>query len=184
MNSDQVTMTGFEAPEINELHFLKSIRREIDMAVAQKGGDPKLISIKSTRPTKGSSGGYTVVKLENFTAFRLKLRGKQQYILLPMVFSDLLEGDFHSAPLPSEGKYLRLPVDDRHPISSYKNFLIRVAGETVNRYPKEWDCCSLYQQCSDVKACVLEDKELALRCGYRKILNSGRIFYGKNRNID
>lgn len=184
MNTNQVAMDGFELPEINEFQFLESIRQEINTVVAQKGGDPKLISVKSTKPAKGTSGGYTVVKLENFTAFRLKLRGKQQYILLPMLFSDLLESDFHTASLPSEGKYLRLPVDDQHTIDSYKELLIRVAGETVNRYPKEWDCCSLYQQCSDAKSCVLEDKELALRCGYRKILNSGKIFYGKNRNVD
>ena len=184
MSDSQVVLSGFEAPEINELHFLKNIRHEIDLVVAQKGGDPQLISIKSTRPTKGSSSGYTVVKLENFTAFRLKLRGKQQYILLPMVFSDLLEDDFHNVSLPSEGKYLRLPVDDQHPIASYKNFLIRVVGETVNRYPKEWDCCSLYEQCSNAKTCVHEDKKFALRCGYRKILNAGKVFYGKNRNID
>lgn len=184
MSDSQVVLSGFSSPEVNELHFLKSIRHEIDMAVAQKGGDPKLIFIKSTRPTKGSSGGYTVVKLENFTAFRLKLRGKQQCILLPMVFADLLEGGFRGASLSPEGKYLRLPVDDQHPIASYKDFLIRVVGETVNRYPKEWDCCSLYEQCSNAKACVHEDKEFALRCGYRKILNSGKIFYGENRNID
>ena len=29
----------------------------------------------------------------------------------------------------------------------------------------------------------ITDKAFALGCGYRKILSSGRIFYGNNRNI-
>ena len=45
-------------------------------------------------------------------------------------------------------------------------------------------CCSRYEKCSDAKKCIHPDPVFALGCAYRNNLDSGRIFYGKNRNID
>lgn len=47
-----------------------------------------------------------------------------------------------------------------------------------------YGCCHLYKECSDSKKCLKEDKMSAKVCQYRKNLEQGRIFYGKNRNID
>lgn len=44
-------------------------------------------------------------------------------------------------------------------------------------------CCSRYEACSDAKHCTHPDIMIASRCAYRKNLHSGKIFYGKNRNI-
>lgn len=49
--------------------------------------------------------------------------------------------------------------------------------------PKSYDCCAFYVECSDAKRCV-NQSESSLGCGYRKVLADGRVFYGKNRNID
>ena len=46
-----------------------------------------------------------------------------------------------------------------------------------------YGCCHLYQQCSDAKRCVSKDKMYATVCSYKRNLESGRIFYGKNKNI-
>lgn len=54
----------------------------------------------------------------------------------------------------------------------------------LDRLPKEFSCCSRYMQCSDAKICVHPDKPFAAGCFYRKVLHSGRVFYGENRNID
>lgn len=45
-------------------------------------------------------------------------------------------------------------------------------------------CCSRFVECSDAKKCVHENKIYSMGCKYRKNLEAGRIFYGKNRNID
>lgn len=45
-------------------------------------------------------------------------------------------------------------------------------------------CCSRFIECSDAKECVHENKIYSMGCKYRKNLESGKIFYGKNRNID
>lgn len=45
-------------------------------------------------------------------------------------------------------------------------------------------CCSSYVECSDARHCVHTDLAYATACQYRANLESGRIFYGKNQNID
>ena len=45
-------------------------------------------------------------------------------------------------------------------------------------------CCSHFIECSDAKKCVHENKLYSKACIYRDSLDKGRIFYGKNRNID
>lgn len=44
-------------------------------------------------------------------------------------------------------------------------------------------CCSKYLECSDMRRCIQPDKGLARECIYRRHLEEGSIFYGKNRNI-
>lgn len=180
---EQFTLSGFEPPEAKETEFLESILPQLKTSVVAHGGPDDLLFYKSTTPDMKASG-YTAVFFYNFTAFRLRLRGKQHYISLPTVFSDLVPENFPSKQTKSDTKYLRLLIDAQHPIESYTDFLVQIAGATVDRYPKEWDCCSRYAACSDAKTCIHPDKTFALSCGYRRILNSGRIFYGKNRNID
>lgn len=172
----QVTLTGFEPPEHNEREFLSAIETDLRSAAEDMGGDSQLMKISVT-------SSYTAVMFGNLTAFRLKIRGKQRYIFIPLSLADLIpEGTPKKKPSDKE-KYWKILITDAHPLNSYKDFLVKVMAETVNRYPKEWDCCSRYLECSDAKTCVHPDKAFALGCGYRKTLSSGRIFYGKNRNI-
>ena len=183
MMDNQITMMGFETPDYREALFLETVLPIFKSAVSAKGSDGNLVSYRATQVDSKSSG-YTAVFFHNFTAFRLRLRGKQHYISLPLAFVDLVPDEFPVKQLDSDTKYLRILIDENHTIESYTDFLTIVVGETVNRYPTEWSCCSRFDACSDAKACIHPDKTFALGCGYRKILNSGRIFYGKNRNID
>ncbi len=181
--SSQITLTGFESPEYHEKEFLTIIETDLRAAVESIGGDGSLLSITTTKSTKISAGGYTAVKFGNLTAFRIKIRGKQHYISIPLSLADLIPVDAPSKKPTNSEKYYRVLITDEHSAESYIPFLVNVVSETVNRYPKEWDCCSRYLECSDAKTCVHPDKAFALGCGYRKILSSGRIFYGSNRNI-
>lgn len=46
-------------------------------------------------------------------------------------------------------------------------------------------CCSRYRQCSDVGKCLIPEENYSVNCLYRKSLESGIIFYGKNsKNFD
>lgn len=65
-----------------------------------------------------------------------------------------------------------------------KELLTQVMQNFIDKLPKEFDCCSRYMECSDAKHCIHPDRDFSLKCGYRKILRSGKIYYGVNRNID
>lgn len=41
-------------------------------------------------------------------------------------------------------------------------------------------CCSSYIKCSDERQCIHKDDEIYAGCQYRKNLEAGNIFYGKN----
>lgn len=45
-------------------------------------------------------------------------------------------------------------------------------------------CCSAYIKCSDAGKCVHENKLYSKACIYRTNLDQGKIFYGKNKNVD
>lgn len=173
---NQVAFIGFEAPEHHERGFLDKIAPDLQAVIEDMGGDSQLMNISVTI-------SYTAVMFGNLTAFRLRIRGKQSYISIPLTLADLIPSDASIKNASAGEKYCRVLITDEHPLDSYTSFLINVVGETVNRYPKEWDCCSRYLECSDAMACTHPDKAFALGCGYRKILSSGRIYFGKNRNI-
>lgn len=44
-------------------------------------------------------------------------------------------------------------------------------------------CCSRFIACSDEMECIHPNHLFALGCAYRKNLDQGKIFYGKNRTI-
>lgn len=180
---EQITLTGFEAPDSKESNFLDSIFPMLQEITKTKGVPVDLLTRKPTQ-TDSKSSGYTIVSYHGSTAFRLKMRGKQHYISVPTLFDTLIPEDAPRKQTKSEEGYIRLILDQEHPVESYTDFLATVTEATIDRLPKVWDCCSRYMECSDAKACVHPDKVFALDCGYRKVLNSGRIFYGKNRNID
>ena len=41
-------------------------------------------------------------------------------------------------------------------------------------------CCSRYSSCSDAKICLIPHLDYSKNCTYRKSLEQGHIFYGKN----
>lgn len=43
-------------------------------------------------------------------------------------------------------------------------------------------CCASYRACSDAGKCLISDRDYSVNCLYRKNLEAGRIFYGKNAN--
>lgn len=175
--NEQLSMTGFSGPECKEFEALQPLMPQLRASVAAHGCDPEQLILKAMNE-------YSVVYLSKFTAFRLRIRGNQPYLAIPTLFSDLIPSDAPRKAVKSDPLYLRLTLDEARPLSWYADFLRSVIQECVNRYPKEFDCCSRYEECSDAGACTHPDKSFALGCGYRKILHSGKIYYGKNRNID
>lgn len=79
--------------------------------------------------------------------------------------------------------YAKIPLDDVYGISGNLELIQAALQAAIDSYPKEWDCCYRFEECSDEKQCTNPDKHEGLKCGYRKVLASGKIYYGKNRTI-
>ncbi len=78
---------------------------------------------------------------------------------------------------------LRFSIDSPELINYLKeNTKFRVKNYSSKE--ASFGCCSRFEECSDAKKCVHPNKLFSMACQYRHNLDSGRIFYGKNKNID
>ena len=66
----------------------------------------------------------------------------------------------------------------------YLERLIEYELRTYVSKATRFACCSHFIECSDAKKCVHANKLYACACYYKANLDAGRIFYGKNKNID
>lgn len=80
------------------------------------------------------------------------------------------------------GRYKKIPLAKIEDIQNHIEEISDALVNSINTLPKEFDCCSRYMECSDAKKCTHPDTAFSIKCGYRKVLNSGRIFFGKNKN--
>lgn len=100
---------------------------------------------------------------------------------------------FDSLRLPSTATIKNIPSDttfthvifeinDTNIIPYIKDNILYCLSNYSSK-AKTFGCCSRFTECSDAKKCVHVNKLYSTACSYRKNLESGRIFYGKNKNI-
>lgn len=174
--SDQLSITGFEPPYAKELTAYQEIFPQLSEAAASIGGTSKDIAIKHGK-------SYSSVRYSSVLAFRIRLRDRANYLEVPLESREAVAG---LAPLEKQREaasgFWRVYLEKMSAVDCASS-LAKVLQDAINRLPKEWDCCSRYMECSDAKRCVHPDPAFALGCGYRKILASGKIYYGTNRNV-
>lgn len=100
---------------------------------------------------------------------------------------------FSQIPLPTTATIKQAPSDttfihvtfkeNDENIFSYIQQNILYCLKHYESKAKTFGCCSQFIQCSDRKKCVHKNKLYSMACSYRKNLDAGRIFYGKNKNI-
>lgn len=173
--NEQFTMPGFEVPSAKEQTVYQQIQPVLQDTVSAMGGDPAKIYFKPLT-------NYSSVYFDTILAFRIRIRGNSNFLEVPSSSKDTV-----AALIPVErqrvsGDFWRIQLDAAEMVQSAEVFAA-VMRDAVNRTPKEWDCCSRYMACSDAGKCVHPDPSFALVCGYRRILESGRIFYGVNQNV-
>ena len=115
--------------------------------------------------------------------FRVRLRKKSRYILIPQEYEDLLPNDTVVSKAKSDAGMLRITIQAPEDILRYVPIL-RDVLDRICRKHRDFGCCGRYEECSNEKRCVHPDPKYALGCWYHKNLLDGKIFYGKNRNID
>lgn len=81
--------------------------------------------------------------------------------------------------------YIYIDIQNIDEINLLKQELLEIhkfffLNESVDTF----GCCSKYVECSDNKKCVCTDLLFRLGCQYKKNLEQGKIFYGKNKTIN
>ena len=114
---------------------------------------------------------------------RIKFTRKSNYLLIPKRFKECFSEKIDLKADRTEKDLFRLTFENETDLYKYQECFENVLRLIDASFPKEFDCCSRYNECSDCTYCIHPDKVFAMGCGYRAILNSGTIFYGKNRNI-
>lgn len=150
------------------------------------------ISINENKGTVNSiiidcPGTYFHDPIEGALFARIQIKGITPYIS----FKDKYEILFKAAEIPfykikSDAGFLRIDLN------IFYNYLYE--RETLSPIMKSifmdlfsftpFGCCDRFKRCSDERKCIHSDLIYATACQYRKNLVAGRIFYGKNRNID
>lgn len=77
--------------------------------------------------------------------------------------------------------YWMIEKDSKN-LSSYFKRLIEKAVDSYLSKADMFGCCSKFNQCSDARKCLHENQLYSKACFYRKNLEAGKIFYGKNKN--
>ena len=82
--------------------------------------------------------------------------------------------------------YAQIPlITTEESISFIREMLCELFQECFNRQNVEsFGCCNDHVRCSDARGCLHQEDRFYLGCIYRKNLEEGRIFYGKNRNVE
>lgn len=165
---DQVSIFSFPEQEA----YLK-IKLDLEKVIVENGLDPSSLKFEKRR-------NYCSVMFEGSVVTRIADK-PNPYISIP--FSAIASFDnlssFNGIRSNEFIRFQLLSLDD---INSYLGMIQFALNTVIDRNPKEFSCCSRYLECSNARVCTNPNKDLAIKCGYRKILKSGRVFYGENRN--
>ncbi len=136
--------------------------------------------------------GLISISAKSFLAARVKLGKKAKYLTIREANKSYFEkyllsrGEEVSEYINEEGNslWVRLPIKSLFDVLTMAEPICAVYMTVLADFGGErFGCCSRYEQCSDAKKCIHPDFILSRACSYRKNLENGKIFYGKNRNI-
>ena len=143
----------------------------LNRLIAENGLEGLTVSVSELK-SSASSTKHSIVFLDNLIV-RIYIGKKKKYLELPDIKK------------PREHKRLeKIDFTDLHEIPDYYDRIVEVCRYRLDGALKEFSCCSRYMACSDAKTCTNANKLEALGCYYRRVLHSGRVFYGINRNVD
>ena len=133
---------------------------------------------------KGKS--YASVWYDTQMAFRICCHDDRHYFGLSDTYASIADPKFIQH-ITTDGRsegYTNFSFNPtENGILFYCPLLSAALDAAIDAFPKEFDCCSRYEECSNAMKCTNPRPSIATGCGYRKIMKSGRIFYGKNRNV-
>lgn len=172
--------------------------------IIEKELPPKSLHVFSNKSSVGSNAGNETSKSiciyePDYPATKADIDnpGKNS-VVLNIQMEDNLEllirkHQFDSLKLPTTANIKNIPSD-----TTFTHVIFDLTDANIIPYIREnilyclshysskartFGCCSKFTACSDAKKCLHENKLYSTACSYRRNLEAGRIFYGKNKNI-
>lgn len=130
--------------------------------------------------TRNNMDGSCSISADNLLIFKVYERKSKYKLYIRYDLSTLKKADAKDG----FAKY-DIPLGNADALDYY----IKLAFAGMDMYITEnysaeaFGCCSRYIECSDAKKCIHPDQLHAQGCMYKKNLDSGKIFYGKNKNV-
>jgi hypothetical protein len=125
--------------------------------------------------------GEIIVKANNSIVCIIKISKKTKYLAIPTKQKEFFQGCSFIKEIRGMS---RIEIYSFNDIQIYVEKISKLYIKILTDSAEEFGCCHRYILCSDEKKCIHFDYLFALGCMYRKNLELGKIFYGKNRNID
>lgn len=163
----------------DEKWVIEELKALLEETIKQNNADIAKLFVK-----EGKS--YTSVFYDSQLAFRIYCRGQQCYFSVANVYAGCAGSEVvaDKLDLGKNEQFTNFRFSaTKDGVAKFGDFLSKVLDCVIDTIPKQFDCCSRYEECSNAKRCIHPKPETALACGYRKIMKKGRIYYGKNRNI-
>lgn len=152
----------------------------LNEVIYQNNANPEKLVLK-----KGKQ--YSSVWIDAQMVFRICFRGKKHYFSVRNEYYDIASDEIKAKVknYREDKEFQDFFVDpSSEGVLFFSEYFAKLLDKAIDSVPIEFQCCSHVEECSDAKRCVNLNTDLAMACGYRKVMKSGRIFYGKNRNID
>lgn len=157
------------------------------LTASELGYDTSLITVERIEPENSSA--YDSISIDipkssfddgrKQTLFRIAGK-KTVWVSFPPFICSILEAAQISVNYTAS-RWGRIEANNFLSFADYPELAQSIFEATIRG--NGFGCCSRYEECSDAKHCTHPDIMIASRCAYRQNLHSGKIFYGKNRNV-
>ncbi len=145
-----------------------------------KAACPKDARFIELRPSK--NGKHQFIHMYQQSAMKIVINEKATFIEIDAKYVPKPDVIAKNYKLLADGAY-RLYVDIFFDCDAFYSLMAAICTDKKESLATEsFGCCNFFRTCSDEKHCLFEDNLDYLGCYYRKHLEAGRIFYGKNTN--
>lgn len=156
----------------NEIPAEEQLRTAVQNCVSDKEHKAKYIETVQNK-------NYISVKSKNLVAVKIETKKSGIRIEFKSKHDDLFSA--YSIEHSDNGTS-RINLKSFDEVIGLASAFATMAERDLVLASDSFGCCSRYEACSDAKRCIHPDQEFSSACAYRKNLEEGRIFYGKNKN--
>jgi hypothetical protein len=167
---EQITMGMNIAAEMDIDRIRTTLEQEL--------GNPEYIKYLSVVENK--DGSFSIKAKSNLTV-KIKFAKKSSYIEVDPKYERYFSGYEIKRTSNDWSRVLVAGIEDV--LALGKRISIVYLEELSKLGGEHFGCCHRYVQCSDALKCLHPDFLISLACGYKKNLELGKVFYGKNKNI-